>query len=181
MGLEYHGLFWLSVCDRLTSSVLSIVISIDSLIIIKEGKGVQTPCWTPLVPLIWQMFLDLRRRGYWPKLWNTLYREYTLKTSYSGMNHLNCNQMGSDGEWHYLVPIKSSLSNQHKSLINSMNSGLSQISYQTKVLWVSRITSWAAESYFTNFLSVVVHFNTQNIRYSSHFRIWWKKDVLQYL
>ncbi len=33
----------------------SIVISKESLIIIKEYKCVQTPCWTPLVPLIAQL------------------------------------------------------------------------------------------------------------------------------
>ncbi len=32
-------------------------------------------------------------------------------------------------------------------------------------LWVSGITSRATEFYFTDFLSVAVHFNIQNIRY----------------
>ncbi len=36
----------------------------------------------------------------------------------------------------------------------------------TFTLWVSGITSRATEFYFTDFLSVAVHFNIQNIIYS---------------
>ena len=65
------------VIGAIPANGFSIVISIDSLIIIKEGKRVHTPCWTP---------------------------PGTLKLTLGGKMNLTCLLLPTEGDHHHTFP-----------------------------------------------------------------------------